>query len=589
MTKWMLKQTSSDVAMLAHQTGLDPVLVRLLAVRGYKDKTAIAAYLHPEKGKLSDPLCFMDMDKAIARVRTALLKQEKMVVFGDYDADGIMSTVVLLRTFSRLGYEIPYYIPRREGEGYGLNNEAIDLLAEQGTNLIVACDNGVSAFDQIDHAKELGIDVVVIDHHAITSDANGRQVLPNACAVVDAKRLDCPYPFKSYCAAAVCYRFSEALCGCMGVNWASLKRELLPFVTIATICDIVDLVSENRILVKFGLPAIRTSANLGLSALLHEVHIDSEITVYHIGFILGPCINAAGRMGNAELAVNLFLTENASEAKQYAQQLIALNVERRKMTEDASEIVFAQIEEKELYKDKIIVVHSPEISESIAGIVAGRVKEKYYHPSIILGGKNELLHGSGRSIDGYNIFDGLSQIRQFFPSFGGHTLAAGMTIYASDVEEMRKTINENCTLQTEDFQQVFRIDCAFPIGKVDTYLAKSLSLLEPCGKGNERPLFADRNLTLQKVTHLGKTGQTLRWQVLSANGIYREAIDFHNCGLLKKYVTQVHGSEQWNELIEGNALPEKLDIIYTISYETYLGRERARIEIVSFRPSLMKT
>lgn len=591
MAKWMLKRTSSDVAILAHQTGLDPVLVRLLAVRGYKDKESIVAFLQPEKGKLADPWRFIDMDKAVERVQKSLFDQEKIVIFGDYDADGIMSTVILLRTFSYFGYSVSYYIPQREEEGYGLNNSAIDSFAAQGIKLIIACDNGISAFEQIDYAKSLGIDVVVLDHHAITLDATGKQILPNACAVVDAKRLDCPYPFKAYCAAAMCYRFAEAFCYCAKKDWKQLKRELLPFVTIATICDVVDLVGENRILVKFGLSAIRASANPGLCALIQETHIPAEMTVYHVGFILGPCINAAGRMKNANIAVNLFLTNNPVEAECLAKELVALNTERRRRTEEAAAAAFAQVEEKKLHKDKIIVVQCPEISESIAGIVAGRVKEKYYHPSIVIGGCHELLRGSGRSIEGYDIFAGLSQIREFFPSFGGHTLAAGLTIYANDVEKMREKINKNCTLRPEDFQQIFRIDCALSMEKVDARLAKSLLLFEPCGKGNERPLFADRSLTLKKITPVGKTGQILRWQLLTSSGKCCEAIDFRNYAKLKEYILEEYGDEQWNALAGGKLLTTPLffDIIYTIGYETYLGREKAQIEIISFRPSLSKT
>ncbi|MDO4733099.1 MAG: DHH family phosphoesterase, partial [Bacillota bacterium] len=414
----MLRQTSANTEALAHQTGFDPVLVRLLAVRGYKEPEDIQNFLCPENCELADPLLFADMDKAILRIQKALAEGEAFVVFGDYDADGIMSTVILLRCFSALGANPAYYIPKRDGEGYGLNNAAIFHLAEQGIRLIVACDNGISAFEQIEYAQSLGIDVVVFDHHDITLNERGEQILPAACAVVDAKRQDCAYPFKYYCAAALCYRFSQLLFSSLGRDWQALQQDLLPLAALASVCDIVELQGENRCLVKQGLPAILKSRNCGLRALLQVTELENteEISTYHVGFVLGPCINAAGRMGQVDIAIRLFLSESPAEAEQLAAMLLELNQQRRKMTESGTAAVFEQIEEKGLEKDKVIVVHSAQITESIAGIIAGRVKERYYHPTIVIGGDGELLRGSGRSIHGYNIFDALSEVRDLFPS-----------------------------------------------------------------------------------------------------------------------------------------------------------------------------
>lgn len=591
MAKWMLRRTSANVEALAHQTGFDPVLVRLLAVRGYKEADALRNFLFPENCALKDPLLFADMDKAISRIRRALAEGESFVVFGDYDADGIMSTVILLRTFAALGASPSYYIPKRDGEGYGLNNEAIASLAEQGIRLIVACDNGISAFEQVEYAKSLGIDVVVFDHHDITMDSEGQQVLPAAYAVVDAKRTDCPYPFKYYCAAALCYRFSQALFVSLGQDWAQLQQELLPLAALASVCDIVDLVGENRILVKQGLPAILNSRNCGLRALLRATDLEKqeEITTYHVGFVLGPCINAAGRMGQVDTATQLFLSDDPAQAAVLAAELVDLNQQRRKMTEAGTAAVFAQIKEKHLEQDKIIVVHSAQITESIAGIIAGRVKEKYYHPTIVIGGEGEILRGSGRSIHGYNIFEGLSEVRDLFPSFGGHPLAAGLSIRERDVEALRCRINANCTLEEEDFQQVYRIDCALDLACVNLNLAKSLQLLEPTGKSNEAPLFAAKGLRLLKLSILGKTGKTLRWHLQTPSGAICEAIDFHGKDLLEQYIEQTYGPGLWQKLCSGLGGKMEpaifLDILYSVSCSSYMGRENAKIEIVAFRPS----
>ena len=587
----MLRQTSVNVEALAHQTGLDPVLVRLLAVRGYKDAESQLHFLAPEKCAPADPMLFADMDLAIGRIRLALEQKENFAVFGDYDADGIMSTVILLRTFAALGAQPIYYIPRRDGEGYGLNNEAIANLAGQGISLIVACDNGISAFEQIEYAKSLGIDIVVFDHHDIILDEQGRQILPKAHAVVDAKRLDCPYPFKYYCAAALCYRFSQVLFRSLGRDWSQLQKELLPLATLASVCDIVDLVGENRALVKMGLPAIHDTANCGLRALIRATGLEAmeQITTYHVGFVLGPCINAAGRMGHVDTATSLFLTDDPEKAAILADRLVELNQQRRKMTELGTEAIFKQISEKGLNQDKVIVVHSAQIAESIAGIIAGRVKERYYHPTIIIGGEGELLRGSGRSIQGYNIFEGLSEIKDLFPSFGGHPLAAGLSIRSQDVGSLRRRINDNCHLIESDFQQVYRIDCALDPANVNLKLAKTLSLLEPSGKGNETPLFAVKGIRLLKLTSLGKTGKTLRWHLQTPKGVVCDAIYFHGRELLEQCISETYGPETWHNLFFGTAgaleRPVYLDIIYSISCSCYMGRESAKIEIVSFRPA----
>ena len=400
------------------------------------------------------------MEQAIHYTKQALKEKKKIAIFGDYDADGIMSTIILFKTLSILGADLSYYIPNREGEGYGLNNEAIDKLNNEGIELIIACDNGISAIDEVSYASSLGIDTIILDHHTVlTEEENNFDLLPEALAVVDAWRADCKYPFKHYCAAGVCYRFSQALYLSLGQDWHEMGQMCLPFVTIATICDLVELSGENRKLVKEGLTTIAYSHNLGLSALISAVGLsDKAIDTYHIGFILGPCINASGRLAVADKAVELFLTDDKASAKRIADELVELNNRRKKITDDGANLAIRLIEKNQLEKNKIIVLHHRDFAESIVGIIAGRIKEKYYRPAIVLAGKKDLLRGSCRSIEAYDIFDGLNGCKEMLDSFGGHPMAAGLSIKKENLTEFIKQINESCLLSEDDMQQILRID-----------------------------------------------------------------------------------------------------------------------------------
>ncbi|MBR0376363.1 MAG: DHH family phosphoesterase, partial [Firmicutes bacterium] len=399
MAIWTLRQSSADIERLATSTGLEPVLARILAVRGFRDPQAVYDFLHPKNCTLADPSSFRDMDAALNVACHAIDTQKKCCVFGDYDADGIMSTVILIRTLQSLGADVSYYIPQRENEGYGLNDQALDNLKDQGIEVIFACDNGISAFEQAQHAAELGLTLVILDHHAVTVN-DGIQQLPKAAAVVDAKREDCDYPFKEYCAAGLCYRFSEALFRRLNRDWSSLGEQLLPFATIGTVCDLVELIGENRILVSRGLPVLLESDNYGLQALIEANGLqDHHLDTYHVGFILGPCINASGRLDIADTAVELFLADNKETARRLATRLVELNQQRRQLTEEGAKIAFQMIEGQGLDNDKVIVLYCDELQESVAGIIAGRVKEKYYRPSVIIVGRGDLVRGSCRSVE----------------------------------------------------------------------------------------------------------------------------------------------------------------------------------------------
>lgn len=591
MARWLLKQSSTDTAELARQTGVNPVLARIFAVRGLRTAAQIQLFLHPEQSAPASPFLFADMDKATEIAAAAIAQGKKCAVFGDYDADGIMSTLILLNTLRSLGGNALYYIPQREGEGYGMNNEAVRSLAADGVEVIFACDNGISAFEQVELANSLGLTVVILDHHAVTmepgADGKLRQVLPPAQAVVDSKRVDCAYPFPHYCAAGVCYRFSEALYARMERDWRQLGDYLLPFAAIATVCDLVELSGENRDLVKRGLPRINSSGNPGLRGLIRAVNLqDKTIDTYHVGFILGPCINASGRLDIADTAVELFLTADVERADYLANQLTELNQERRRLTEEGATLCCRMIEEAGFDQDKVIVIHCRDAQESVAGIIAGRVKERYYRPAVVLVGRGEQVRGSCRSIDSYNIYDGLFSCRDLLAAFGGHPMAAGLSIRAEDVPQLRQRLNDHCQLGEDELQPTFRVDCPLSPAYANLDLALALEALAPYGKGNSRPLFAACGLQLSRITLLGK-GQVMRWQLRLPTGATCEAINFSARDRLQNLLSDSYGPTAWEQLLQGRCTEQVLlDVIYQLEVNHYNGRDSAQLQIIDFRPAV---
>ncbi len=590
MARWMLKQSSANIAELARRTGLPPVLARLLAVRGYKDPQSVLAFLQGREEALADPLLFQDMARAVDIVAEAVRQQTPCAIFGDYDADGIMSTVILLRTLKRLDLEARYYIPSREKEGYGLSKPALAQLAGTGVKLILACDNGISALEEADYANSLGLDLVIFDHHQLAVDeAGGQPLLPQAKAVVDAKRADCGYPFKHYCAAGLCYRFAQALSEALAYDWAGLSQELLPFAAIATVCDIVELTGDNRLLVKAGLPAICGSRNLGLRALLKAVELETaNLDTFHLGFIIGPCINASGRLHTADQAVELFMTEDSQAAAELAAHLVALNQQRRDLTEAGVTAALNLVKAQGLDEDKVLVVYCSEVPDSVAGIIAGRLKELYHRPTIVIGGPvgRAILRGSCRSIEGYDIYEALTGCRELLQSFGGHPLAAGLSIAPAQIPAFRSLINQNCGLTAADLQPLYRIDCPLPVALADLTLARRLEDFAPFGKGNEQPCFGDKQLRLEGLTLMGRNEQALRWRLRTKNGKLVEAVDFQHKERLQNEITATYGSQAWQALCRG-CCPGGivLDIIYTLSVNLFNGQEKAQLRIIDFRPA----
>jgi len=590
MTKWVLKQSPVKSDNLIKSLNIHSVIARILNVRGYRTIEEANNFLFAENIVADSVWEFADMEKAVKIVVSAINAQQKITIFGDYDADGIMSTVILYKTLASIGYKPEYYIPDRENEGYGLNNEAIKKLSENGTQLIIACDNGISAIDQVDYATSLGIETVILDHHALPLCDNGTnekqiQIMPRAAAVVDPKRNDCPYLFDNYCAAGICFRFSEAIYLYMNKNWHELSQKLLPFATIATICDMVELIGENRALVKRGLMDISNSDNLGLKALFVAAELtDKEISTYHIGYIIGPCINASGRLEVATIAVELFLTEDANVARTKAAYLMELNNCRKSLTEEGTAIAQKIINEQLLEKNKIIVIYGSNIAESVAGIIAGRIKEKYTKPTIVIAGDKQILRGSCRSIEGYNIFNALNECADLLIAFGGHPLAAGFTIDKKDIKELSARLNQQCRLADDDMLPILKIDKILPIEEATLQLAKDIKCFEPFGKGNPNIFFADQKLFLHKIALIGKNKQYMKLYFKINNGTAVEALSFSGKEKLMELASNVIGPNGWQTLLFGDADKKiYLDIIYTLSVNTYNGRDTEQIKIIDFR------
>jgi len=493
--RWITRETDANLPLMAETLGISETTARVMANRGIRSKKTALSFLKPSIDGLFAFTQMKGAEAALARIKLAIEGGEKITIFGDYDADGITSVAILQKVLTRLGANVSYYIPHRVSEGYGMNKAAVQTLANAGTRLIVAVDNGISAVEEIALASALGVDTIIIDHH------EPGEYLPSAVAIVDPKQPDCPYPFKELCAGGLSYKLVAALCDYMGAPFAE-RDEALALAAIATVCDIVPLVGENRILANCGMVILNANKliNPGLGSLLTiRGYLEKPIDTFTIGFVIGPCINAAGRLDNAREAVELLLAtaEDISTRMQIAHRLAELNERRKQLTTDSADRILASIAGS---NDKIYVITDDEIHESIAGIVAGRVREATGHPTIVLArGDDGGMKGSGRSSPCYNMFDALYANRHLFARFGGHAMAAGLSMQEENVPLLREALNRNCTLTDEDFCAIVEIDAELALCDVTTKLADELARLAPYGSGNKEPLFVARGLVVENV------------------------------------------------------------------------------------------
>ena len=586
MERWVLLRKGADFEAIGKKYQISPRLACLIRNRDVIGEEAVDRYLNGTISDLYDGMLMKDMDKAIDILKEKILEDKKIRVIGDYDIDGVNATYILLEGLERPGADVDSDIPDRISDGYGLNRHLVERAYEAGVDTLITCDNGIAAADEIAYGKEMGMTVIVTDHHEVPfdeQDGEKRYRIPPADAVMDPKQPDCLYPFKGLCGAAVAYKMMEALWESMGKDSADLD-DLIENVAIATIGDVMDLEDENRIFVKEGLQMLRRTKNPGLKALIECTGIDkNSLNSYHIGFVLGPCINASGRLDTAKRALELLRAGTQKEADILAGDLKALNDSRKDMTEEAVKQAEEQVETTTISKDKVLVVYLPDCHESLAGIVAGRIRENYYKPVFVLTDAEEGVKGSGRSIDGYHMYEELNKCKELLTKFGGHRLAAGLSLPKENVGKFREMLNKNCTLTEEEMKEKVTIDMEMPFGCVTEGLVKELELLEPFGKGNTKPVFAARDVTLLGARILGKDRNVLKLQVQDVNGCRIEAMLFHHADDFLGKLEEQYGKTEVEALLKGRGRQIRISMTYYPDINEYMGKKTPQIVVTHYR------
>ena len=586
MENWVLLRKGADFQHISEKFHISPRVASLIRNRDVIGDDAIEKYLNGTIADLYDGMLMKDMDKAVAVLGEKIKENAKIRIIGDYDIDGIQSTYILLEGFRMLGADVDSDIPDRMKDGYGLNRNLIDRALEADVDTIITCDNGIAAAEEIAYAKSLGMTIVVTDHHEVPYTEIGagrRYILPEADAVVDPKQEDCTYPFKGLCGAAVAYKLVEALMEAMGKD-AEDADYLMENVAIATIGDVMDLVDENRIFVKQGLDMLKRTENLGLKALMGctGVNVD-KLSPYHIGFVIGPCMNASGRLDTAKRALELLEAKKVAEADLLAGDLKALNDSRKDMTAQAVEEAFIQVENSELKDADVLVVYLPECHESLAGIVAGRIREKYYRPVFVLTKGAEGLKGSGRSIETWHMYEGLNRVKHLLSKFGGHKMAAGLSMPEENLEQFRKEINEKSGITPEDLNEKIAIDMQLPFECVNEKFIGELAVLEPFGKGNARPVFAERQVQVESARILGKNKNVLKLQVKDLHGTRMDAMYFGDVNTFVEYVREKFGDIACECLLRGHGHGIVMAFTYYPDINEYQGVRTPQIVIQNYK------
>lgn len=583
MAKWFLAAKRAEFDEIGKKYGISPVLARIIRNRDIIEDTDMERYLHGGLEDLYDGSLMQDMDRAVAIMKDKIREEKSIRVIGDYDVDGICSTYILKQGLLLCGGKADAVIPHRVKDGYGINESLIEEAYKDNIDTIITCDNGIAAAKPLEYAASLGMTCVVTDHHEIPYEMEGEEkrfCLPPAAAVVDPKREDCSYPFKKICGAVVAWKFVLKLWEGFEIN-ETKKRELLEFAGIATVCDIMELLDENRIIVKEALKSMANSANAGLRALIrvHDLN-PAKLSAYHIGFVIGPCFNATGRLDSAEKTLELLECNNDREAIFLAAELKKMNESRKDMTEKAVEEAIQIVEEKEMWKDKVMVIYLPGCHESLAGIVAGRMKEKYARPAIVLTNGEGCVKGSGRSIDAYSMYEELSKCKELFLKYGGHKLAAGLSLEEDKVEVLRKVLNENCTLTEEDMEEKIVIDVPMPLSFVTKDFLKQLELLEPFGVGNAKPVFAQKNLTFLSMQKMGKNKNMAKFSVADEEGKRFTMILFRDLEQFLETVEQKYGSKVLQDFMGNRAgAAVKMNVIYYPSINEFRGAQELQFVI----------
>ena len=565
----MLQTKRADFNAIAARFHISPVTARIIRNRDVEGEKAIDRYLNGTLDQLYDPHLMKDMDKAAALILEKIRAGVRIRIVGDYDIDGVCSTYLLYRGLTRCGAAVDYQIPERIRDGYGINESIIRKAKEDGIDTIVTCDNGIAALEQVRLAKELGMTVIVTDHHEVVRDEDGSQVLPEADAVVNPHRDDCTYPFAGICGGVVAYKLVQVLYEKNGIPEQEWK-DMLEFAAIATVGDVMKLQDENRIIVRWGLKQIPHTASAGLRALVEACGLDIyDLTAYHIGFVIGPCLNASGRLKTAKLALELLLCEGmqqSARAEEMAAELKLLNEERKDMTQAGMEQAFEQVD-AELADDDVLVVYLPDCHESLAGIIAGRVRETYNKPSFVLTRGEDCVKGSGRSIESYHMYQALCGVQDLLLKFGGHPMAAGFSLKEENIDEFRRRLNEQSALTKEDFIPKIWIDVAMPLEYISEALVNELKGLEPFGQGNEKPQFAQKNLRIRSVRTIGRNNNAVRMTVVTEQGRSMEAMVFTVA----------------DQFVEEAKQSRSIDVIYYPDINEYNGNRTLQIVVRAYK------
>ena len=529
MEKWMVYNKKADFQKIGSEFGIDPVIARLIRNRDIQDMKEIRSYLYGTLAEIPSPWKMKDMERAVQILQKKITQKKKIRIIGDYDIDGVTATCILLKGLKRLNANVDTYIPDRVKDGYGMHEQLIDKALEDGIDTILTCDNGIAAAAEIEYAKKEGLTVIVTDHHDIPfrDTEDGRiWIIPKADAVVNPKQNDCLYPNKNICGAVVAWKLIWALYERLGIDSDEIW-DFLELAAIATVGDVMDLQGENRIIVKEGLKKLSSTSFEGLKALICVNNLESaEITAYHVGFVIGPCINASGRLDTAARSLELLLADNMEDAMKLADDLYDLNQSRKAMTEQGKEQAIQSIEENNLGKDRVLVVYLPDCHESLAGIIAGRIREAYNKPVFVLTKGADGVKGSGRSIEAYSMYEELVKCSDLLTQFGGHPMAAGLSMEEKNVELFRRRLNDNCTLTEQDLIPKIMIDVPMPISYLSKKLTEQLKVLEPFGKGNSKPLFAQKNLRAVGIRVFGRNRNVAKMLLIDENGIKMDAVYF---------------------------------------------------------------
>ena len=585
MEKWFVMSKKADFERLGALYGISPVTARLIRNRDVVEEEAFYKYLKGSISDLYNPHLLKDVE-LLTDTLTEKIKDKKTIrIIGDYDIDGVMSSYILFKGLKKCHAAVDVQIPHRMTDGYGINESIIEEAHRDGIDTILTCDNGISAISEIAYAKSLGMTVLVTDHHEIPyeeSDGEKRYLRSEADAIVNPKQQDCKYPFKEICGATVAFKVMQVLYEKMGFALEE-SYEFLENVAFATVGDVMELCDENRILVKEGLKRIRTTSNPGMRALVLQNGLELEqVNSYHFGFVLGPCINASGRLDTAKISLNLFLEEDYEKAADIARELVELNIQRKDMTAEGVELAKAMVEEQHS-KDKVLVVYLPKVHESLAGIIAGRIREAYHKPVFVLTKGEEGVKGSGRSIEEYSMYEEMCKCKDLFTKFGGHPMAAGLSLPEENVTVFREKINELCELTEEDLIEKIKIDIAMPAGYADMNLIREFEVLEPFGKGNQKPQFADKDLRISRAMVVGRNQNVLKLNLETAFGEKISAVYFGDVERFKDFYSEKFGQAELEKAFTGKNNDIRMQIIYYPEINEYNGMQNVQLIIRNYR------